>query len=134
MKTRRKCGGINEGKIWKNIMNKKQLKTKMTGVPGWNLNTNMSTFIPNQLNNECFLLLFYNDSVIDNEILANTINPEQKADSIIIKLKTWEKADWLFELTIEINRKGRISLHISLLRIEVSYLKNISITKKNWMY
>ena len=106
----------------------------MTGVPGWNWNTNMSTFIPNQLNNECFLLLFHNDSVIDNEILANTINTEQKADSIINKLKTWEKADWLFKLAIEIKRKGRIGLHISLLRIEVSYLKNISITKKNWMY
>ena len=74
-------------------------------------------------------------SVIETEILANTNKLEQKADSIINELKTWEKTDWLFKLAIEINRKRRISLHGSLSRIEVSYLRNISIAKKkNWMY
>ena len=39
----------------------------------------MSTLIPNQLNNICFLLLFNNDSAIEDDILANIIKIEQKS-------------------------------------------------------
>ena len=96
----------------------------------------MSTFILNQLNKYIFFIIVSHwISVIETKILANTNKLEQKADSIINKLKTWEKTDWLFKLAIEINQKRRISLHGSLSSIEVSYLQNISIAKKkNWMY